>query len=398
MDSLIRKSQLKVSKTSLDFKRYLIDEIVWEDRLIGITGFRGVGKTILMLQQFKIEHKKSSNALYVTLDDYYFTRNSLLNFAEKFYSIGGRVLYLDEVHRYPNWSLEIKNLYDLYDDLKIVFSSSSALQLHKASGDLSRRAAMYDLHELSFREYLTLAGVSKLPLFTLEDIIDNHVEIASDISQKLPIIQLFKEYLEKGIYPNFKDSKGAYSDRLLSTINTVIEIDLQVFDNINFQTVYKLRMLVAMLSDSVPYKVNISSLSRDIGLSRDVILRLLKAIDRANIINSIALEGSAVGYLTKPDKLYLNNTALLFALNTNKNNFEGTKRETFFVNQMKQSHKVMSSKKADFIIDNKYTFEIGGRSKGFKQIEGLADSYVLSDDLEIGFGNKIPLWLIGMMY
>jgi len=398
MDSLIRKSQLKVSKTSLDFKRYLIDEIVWEDRLIGITGFRGVGKTILMLQQFKIEHKKSSNALYVTLDDYYFTRNSLLDFAEKFYSIGGRVLYLDEVHRYPNWSLEIKNLYDLYDDLKIVFSSSSALQLHKASGDLSRRAAMYDLHELSFREYLTLAGVSKLPLFTLEDIIDNHVEIASDISQKLPIIQLFKEYLEKGIYPNFKDSKGAYSDRLLSTINTVIEIDLQVFDNINFQTVYKLRMLVAMLSDSVPYKVNISSLSRDIGLSRDVILRLLKAIDRANIINSIALEGSAVGYLTKPDKLYLNNTALLFALNTNKNNFEGTKRETFFVNQMKQSHKVMSSKKADFIIDNKYTFEIGGRSKGFKQIEGLADSYVLSDDLEIGFGNKIPLWLIGMMY
>ena len=398
MDSLIRKSQLKVSKTSLDFKRYLIDEIVWEDRLIGITGFRGVGKTILMLQQFKIEHKKSSNALYVTLDDYYFTRNSLLDFAEKFYSIGGRVLYLDEVHRYPNWSLEIKNLYDLYDDLKIVFSSSSALQLHKASGDLSRRAAMYDLHELSFREYLTLAGVSKLPLFTLEDIIDNHVEIASDISQKLPIIQLFKEYLEKGIYPNFKDSKGAYSDRLLSTINTVIEIDLQVFDNINFQTVYKLRMLVAMLSDSVPYKVNVSSLSRDIGLSRDVILRLLKAIDRANIINSIALEGSAVGYLTKPDKLYLNNTALLCALNTNKNNFEGTKRETFFVNQMKQSHKVMSSKKADFIIDNKYTFEIGGRSKGFKQIEGLADSYVLSDDLEIGFGNKIPLWLIGMMY
>jgi len=382
----------------MNFKRYLLDEIEWDDKLIGIRGFRGVGKTTLMLQRLKMEYGNSSRALYVTLDNFYFTKNRLYDFAEQFYLNGGRALFLDEVHRYPSWSIEIKNLYDLYDDLKIVFSGSSALQLHKEDGDLSRRAAMYNLHELSFREYLELSGKAKFDSVSLNSILENHQEMALEIIKKVTIIPLFKEYLREGVYPFFKDAKGQYDDRLMNTVNVVIESDLQIIESINYKTAYKLRQLVAVLADSVPFKVNISELSRRVGLSRDVLLVLLGAMDRANLIKAIRQEGSAMGYLTKPDKIYLNNTSLLFALNSGEENIDGTVRETFFMNQMFQAHKVKSSKSGDFFVDKKYTFEVGGKGKGFKQIAGLGNSFVVADNLEFGYGNKIPLWLFGFMY
>ena len=382
----------------MNFKRYLLDEIEWDDKLIGIRGFRGVGKTTLMLQRLKMEYGNSSRALYVTLDNFYFTKNRLYDFAEEFYLNGGRALFLDEVHRYPSWSIEIKNLYDLYDDLKIVFSGSSALQLHKEDGDLSRRAAMYNLHELSFREYLELSGKAKFDSVSLNSILENHQEMALEIIKKVTIIPLFKEYLREGVYPFFKDAKGQYDDRLMNTVNVVIESDLQIIESINYKTAYKLRQLVAVLADSVPFKVNISELSRRVGLSRDVLLVLLGAMDRANLIKAIRQEGSAMGYLTKPDKIYLNNTSLLFALNSGEENIDGTVRETFFMNQMFQAHKVKSSKSGDFFVDKKYTFEVGGKGKGFKQIAGLGNSFVVADNLEFGYGNKIPLWLFGFMY
>ena len=389
---------MKVDKTSMNFKRYLLNEIEWEDRLIGIKGARGVGKSTLMLQRLKSEYGRSLNALYVTLDNFYFTKNRLFDFAEQFYLNGGRILFLDEVHRYPSWSVEIKNLYDLYDDLKIVFSGSSALQLYKADGDLSRRAAMYNLHELSFSEYLELSGKAIFPKHSLDDILNNHQEIASNIIKDIAIIPLFNKYLKEGVYPFFKEAKGQFYDRLISTINVVIEIDLQIIEGINYQTAYKLRQLVAVLADSVPFKVNVSELSRKVGLSRDVLLRLIGALDRANLVKGFHQEGSAVGYLTKPDKLYLHNTALLFALHSGKDDFAGTVRETFFMNQMIQSHQVKTSKSGDFYVDSKYTFEVGGKDKGFKQIAGKEDSYVVADNLELGYGNKIPLWLFGFMY
>ena len=382
----------------MNFKRYLLDEIEWDDKLIGIRGFRGVGKTTLMLQRLKMEYGNSSRALYVTLDNFYFTKNRLYDFAEEFYLNGGRALFLDEVHRYPSWSIEIKNLYDLYDDLKIVFSGSSALQLHREDGDLSRRAAMYNLHELSFREYLELSGKAKFDSVSLNSILENHQEMALEIIKKVTIIPLFKEYLREGVYPFFKDAKGQYDDRLMNTVNVVIESDLQIIESINYKTAYKLRQLVAVLADSVPFKVNISELSRRVGLSRDVLLVLLGAMDRANLIKAIRQEGSAMGYLTKPDKIYLNNTSLLFALNSGEENIDGTVRETFFMNQMFQAHKVKSSKSGDFFVDKKYTFEVGGKGKGFKQIAGLGNSFVVADNLEFGYGNKIPLWLFGFMY
>ncbi len=398
MEELIKYSHWKINRTSIKFRRYLLDEIEWEDRLIGIKGFRGVGKTTLMLQKLKMEYGNSPKAIYISLDNFYFTKNRLFDFAEQFYLNGGRILFLDEVHRYPSWSVEVKNLYDLYDDLKIVFSGSSALQLHKADGDLSRRAAMYSLCELSFREYLQLMGIAEFEAFFFKDILENHSEIAVKITENITVIPLFRNYLTQGVYPFFKEAKGQFYDRLVNAVNVVIEIDLPIIENINYQTAYKLRQLVAVLADSVPFKVNITELSRKVNLSRDVLLRLLSALDRANLIKGIRQDGAAVGYLTKPDKIYLNNTALLKALHSENINIDGTMRETFFMNQLMQSHKVKTSKKGDFLIDGKYTFEVGGSSKGFTQIAGIENSFVVADNLERGYGNKIPLWLFGFLY
>lgn len=387
-----------MAKTSLVFSRYVLNYIEWDDRLIGIKGAKGTGKTTVMLQRLKSVYGKSMEAMYVSLDNYYFTKNRLFDFAEEFYLMGGRILFLDEVHRYPTWSVEIKNLYDLYDDLKIVFSGSSALQLHKAEGDLSRRAAIYNLHELSFREYLELSKNIVFEKKSLEDILLNHKEIALEITNGMSIIPLFRDYLKEGAYPFFVEVKGQLYDRLLNTLNVTIESELQIIEGINYNTAYKLRQLVAVLSDCVPFKVNISDLSRTVGLSRDVLLRLLKSLDRANLIKGIQAEGSAMGYLTKPDKIYLNNTNLLLALNSGNENIDGTIRETFFMNQMMQSHIVKSSKVGDFKIDNKYVFEVGGAKKGYTQIAGTDNSFIAADNLEVGYGNKIPLWLFGFMY
>lgn len=398
METLVKYSQRKLDKTSLSFTRYLLESIEWDDRLIGIKGAKGTGKTTLMLQRLKSVYGNSMEAIYVSLDNYYFTKNRLFDFAEEFYLMGGRILFLDEVHRYPGWSLDVKNLYDLYDDLKIVFSGSSALQLHKAEGDLSRRAAIYNLHELSFREYLALSKKAIFKKYSLDEILSDHKEIALELTKDLSIIPLFKDYLKEGAYPFFAEAKGQFYDRLVNTLNVTIESELQIIEGINYHTCFKLRQLVAVLADSVPFKVNISDLSRTVGLSRDVLLRLLKALDRANLIKGIQLDGSPMGYLTKPDKIYLNNTNLLFALNSGKGNPEGTMRKVFFMNQMLQSHVVKASKTGDFLIDGKYTFETGGATKSYKQIAGTENSFIAADNMEVGYGNKIPLWLFGLMY
>lgn len=398
MEQLIKYSQIKISKTTFNFTRYLLNTIEWSDRLIGIKGSRGVGKTTLMLQRLKKEYGNSMNSMYVSLDDFYFTKNRLFDFAEQFYLMGGRILFIDEVHKYPNWSIDIKNLYDIYDDLKIVFSGSSALQIQKADGDLSRRAAIYNLHELSFREYLQLANKQSFDAYSLNEILRNHSQIAVEITKQITVIPLFNLYLREGLYPFFVEAKGQFYNRLINTINTIIESDLQIIENINYQTTYKLRQLLAVLADSVPFQVNISELSRKVQLSRDLLLRLLTALDRANLIKNLQIQGSAIGYLTKPDKIYLNNTELLFALHTGKENFECTVRETFFMNQMIQSHNVKSSKTGDFLIDEQFTFEVGGANKSYNQIAGIENSFIAADNIELGYGNKIPLWLFGFMY
>ena len=398
MEALFKRSLKLSERISLDFKRYLYDDIEWDDRLIGIAGFRGVGKTVLMLERLKEKYGNSPEAIYVTLDDFYFTKNRFADFVEEFYLNGGRTVFVDEIHRYPTWSVEFKNIYDLYDDLKIVFSGSSALEIHKADGDLSRRAAMYNLHEMSFREFLHLSGNGVFNKYSLEEILKDHIAIASEISKKIRPIPLFKDYLVRGAYPFFKEAKGRFGERLKSAINVVVEIDLTSIENINYHTTYKLKQLIAVLADTVPFKVNITELSKKVNLSRDALLRLLTALDRANLTKGIRKEGAASGYLTKPDKLYLNNATLLNALHSTNVNVDGTMRETFFMNQLIQAHKVKVSKKGDFLIDGKYTFEVGGKNKGYLQIADIKDSFIAADNLEVGYGNKIPLWLFGFLY
>jgi predicted AAA+ superfamily ATPase len=398
MENLLKYSQLRISKTSLKFVRYLHQQIEWNDRLIGITGARGTGKTTLMLQQIKMKFAHSNKAIYISLDDFYFTRNRLFEMAEDFYLRGGRYLFIDEVHKYPEWAIDLKNLYDIYVDLNIIFSGSSAIQLHQAKADLSRRAAMYHLHELSFREYLELKQGIVVETFGLDDLLKHHILLASNINRLHFVLPMFKEYLEKGVYPFFKEAKGQFYERLISTINTVIENDLMAIDNINYQTSYKLRKLISVIADSVPFKVNISELSRKTTLSRDVLLRLLKTLDEANLLKRIMQEGAPTGHLTKPDKIYLNNSTLLYALHSNQNLAVGTVRETFFMNQLIKDHDILTPKNGDFLIDHQFTFEIGGRGKTKKQIAGLENAFLAVDDTEVGYENKIPLWLFGFLY
>jgi predicted AAA+ superfamily ATPase len=398
MDNLYKHSNIRISSISTKFVRYLYDEIQWEDRLIGITGARGTGKTTLILQYIKNTFGSSYDALYISMDDFYFTNHRLFELAEDFYVNGGRTLFIDEVHKYKTWSIEVKNLYDIYSDLKIVFSGSSALQLHKADADLSRRAAIYKLHELSFREYLNLTTKHEFKKLSIERILKEHYKLTHDITTGISIIPKFKEYLEKGVYPFFIESKGQYYNRLINTINVIIENDLPSIENITYQTTGKLRKLITLIADSVPFKINISELSRKTNISRDVLLRLLNLLNRANLISGIRQKGAPTGHLTKPDKIYLNNTALLFALNTNNKLSKGTIRETFFMNQLILDHKVNSIPKGDFYINNKYTFEIGGKNKTKKQIAGIKNAYVVADDIEHGYRETIPLWLFGFLY
>jgi len=397
MQELFKYSQIKVNNVSNQFVRYLYKQISWDDRLIGITGARGTGKTTIMLQYIKSNYSNTNKVIYISMDDFYFTKNRLFDFAEEFYLHGGRYLFIDEIHKYSTWSIEIKKLYDTYPDLKIVFSGSSALQLHKSDGDLSRRAAMYHLHELSFREYLILSKELELPYYNIEEILGNHQNIISEILKVDSIIAEFKNYTERGVYPFFIETKGQFYDRLINTVNVIIETDLQTTDNINYQTIVKLKKIIALIADSVPFKINISELSRKSGLSRDVLLRLLEALDRANLINMLRQTSAPTGHLTKPEKIYLNNTALLKALNTS--NFSiGTARETFFLNQLTQKHTVTYPKQGDFLVNNKYLFEIGGKDKTNKQIASLKNAYIVADNIEFGYGNKIPLWLFGFLY
>jgi predicted AAA+ superfamily ATPase len=278
-----------------------------------------------------------------------------------------------------------------------VFSGSSALQIHKSEADLSRRAAMYKLHELSFREYLNLTKKLDLPYYSLNEIIKNHSEIALKIEIE-NIIAEFKIYLEKGVYPFFLEAKGQYYDRLINTINVIIESDLQAIDNINFQTTIKLRKILALIADSVPFKINISELSRKSGLSRDALLRLLNSLDRANLINALHQSSNPTGHLTKPDKVYLNNTAILKALNSSKYFEVGTARETFFMNQLSLNHLITYPRKGDFLVENKYLFEIGGKNKSYSQISESENAFLAIDNTEFGFGNRIPLYLFGFLY
>lgn len=397
MESVTQIYTRLLAVTPMDHFRYLYRQIDWEDRLISITGVRGAGKTILLLQYIKENFPDKRNALYASLDNIWFTRNTLTDLVEQFTAYGGTHLFLDEVHRYPNWCIEIKNIYDSYPGLHIVFTGSSMLKIFRSNTDLSRRAINYHLYGLSFREFLEFETGKKYPCLSLEEILSDHINIAANITEDLKILPLFKTYLEHGYYPFYKEGIKSYPIRLQNIVSTTLDYDLPAIENIEYATILKLKKMLMLLSSLVPFTPNMTSLSADIETNRASAMRYLNILEKAALITMLLPAGKTLNLMNKPEKIYLANSNLLQVLSISPVN-AGNQRETFFANQVKILHQINSSKKGDFIVDNKYTFEIGGKNKNYNQIKDVENSYIASDEIEMGFGNRIPLWLFGMLY
>ena len=394
MDELLNISKNKIEETPEIFSRFMLDSIDVERQLIGIKGARGCGKSTFLLQLLKRQPTKES--LYVSLDNLYFSSNSLLELASVFSKFGGKYLYIDEVHKYPNWSQEIKNIYDSYSGLRVVFTGSSALEINKGKYDLSRRALIFDLPGLSFREFLELKYGIELPVHSLENILGNHEDIAIDVLKKIKPFKYFGEYLRSGYYPFFTKEGEFYHQQLQETINLVIETDLPAIYNIDYASTLKLKKLLYVMGGMVPYIPNVNKLAQQVGTTRDSLLRFLHLMHNAHILKWLGSDAVGINFMNKPEKLYLENTNIGFSLR--KENNVGTVRETFFLNQLSQNHTVTYPKQGDFLVDEKYLFEIGGKGKDYKQISGIGNSFIAADDIEYGFGNKIPLWLFGFLY
>jgi Predicted ATPase (AAA+ superfamily) len=398
MENLYKTFYQLLNRTNFDFVRYLYPKVRWNNRLIAITGARGAGKTTMILQHIKKTFGDAPKvALYVSLDNIYFSNNRLLDFAHDFDKMGGKYLFLDEVHKYDNWSIELKNIYDSLPDLNVVFTGSSMLEIYKGKADFSRRVAHYTLNGLSFREFLLFEKGVDFSALNLEDLLENHITIASHINKKIKPLPLFQQYLKEGYYPYYKEDSEIYSDRLLHTVNMVLETDLPSIENIEVQTIKKIKQLLFIIAQRVPFTPNIKELSEILEVSRKSLLTYLIYLEKAQLVGLLQQDVSGLKTLTKPEKIYLDNSNLAFALESERPDI-GNIRETFFFNQLKTVSKVISGGKPDFKINNKYSIEVGGKNKGHEQIMGIQNAYLALDNLEYGFLNKIPLWLFGMLY
>lgn len=397
MEELYQDFNRLIESTKLDFKRYLHPEIDWDDRLISIVGPRGTGKTTLILQHIKETFPQRKKALYISLDNIWFTKTELLPTVREFYNLGGTHIFIDEVHRYPNWAIEIKNLYDSYPDLHIIFTGSSILEIYKSNADLSRRAITYHLHGLSFREFLKLEYHFDTIAISVEDVIENHVEIASKICSEIKIIPAFRAYLQNGYYPFFKEGVKRYSMRLRNVINVILENDLPAVEKIEYASIYKLRKMLMIVSSLVPYTPNMSSLSTQLEINRASVMKYFIYLQKAGLVRMLLAGQKGMSLMNKPEKIYLDNTNLIYALAPENYN-TGNVRETFFANQLSVKNSVSGALKGDFLVNEKYTFEVGGPNKTFNQIKDLENSFIAKDDIETGYGNIIPLWLFGLLY
>jgi len=397
MDSIIEKFQQKIESTSLDFVRSRINTINWNPRLIGIKGPRGVGKTTLILQYIKKNLPLDSSTLYVSLDNIWFAGNTLYSLTDQFAKRGGKYLFLDEVHKYPNWAQELKNIYDDFPKLKVVFTGSSMLEILNARADLSRRAIVYNMQGLSYREYLHLEHGIELSVLSLNEIMENHVAIARKINSKLRPLQYFNDYIRRGYYPFFREVPELYHQRLEEVVNLTLEIELPLLRQVDVAYIPKLKQLLQIISESVPFIPNVSKLSERIGINRNTFITYLYFLSEAHITRNLYKDAKGVTQLQKPDKIYLDNTNFQFAF-TASNAKEGNLRETFFANQLSFAHSVEYAEQGDFLIDRKWTFEIGGQSKTSRQVKKVKNSFVAADDIEYGNANKIPLWMFGLMY
>ncbi len=387
--SLIEFMEGQLKQTTSTFHRYMFDQISWESRMFGLVGPRGVGKSTMILQYIK-EHKDSRCIFYIGADHLYFSSHTLVETVDEFAKEGGEQIFIDEIHKYENWSRELKQIYDSHPDVKVGFTGSSVLDIYKGFADLSRRAPIFMMQGLSFREYLQLFHNIEVPVYTLDDVLSLKATVA-DVSHPLP---LFRDYLQKGYYPFAGDSD--FEIRLRQVINQTMEVDIPQYANMNASTGRKLKKLLAVIAQSVPFKPVMDSIATVVGVSRNVLPDYFLYMEQAGMIGQLRDDTGGIRGVGKVEKVYLDNTNMAYLLGGEATDI-GNIRETFFNNQLRVVSDIISSRVSDFEIDGK-TFEVGGKKKGKKQLSDAQEGYVVKDDIEFGSSNIIPLWAFGLLY
>ena len=395
MQRVVSQFYQKYAQVQTQQVRDFMHTIDWSNRFIGIKGSRGVGKTTLLLQYIRLNFEPNKNVLYVSLDHLYFLENTLYDLVSDFYKKGGLFIAIDEVHKYPNWAIEIKNIYDDMPHLRLVFTGSSLLHIQQAKADLSRRVVMYSMPGLSFREFIQFETQIQLDRYTLDEITQNHVAISIQVLQKVKPLEHFQNYLNYGYYPFYIENKKSFHQKLSEVILTVLEVDIPQYAAISVSNGVLLKKLLSVISNSVPFKPNMNAISERTGISLNTMKNYLKLLHDAQLLQLLYVEDKGMNTLGKPEKIFLNNPNLITNLGIDLD--KGSIRETFFLNQMQYQQPVFASANVDFKVAD-FEFEVGGRNKKKKQIQGIANAFVVKDDVEIGSDLNIPLWLFGFLY
>jgi uncharacterized protein len=397
MNALLEQSEYLLENTSLNFKRFLFEEIAWKNRLIGLKGARGTGKTTLCLQWLKEQGLPANKAAYFSLDDLYFTNHNLKETIAQFHKQGGKILVLDEVHKYKNWSIEIKNLHDVYADLKIIFTGSSIIDISRQQGDLSRRAIMYELPGLSYREFLGMKHNVHIPACSLEAVMNDVFTIKRGMPRGFRPLEHFAEYLQSGYYPFMMEDAQTVHRKINQLIRTIVEYDMAELKDFDIRNAKKVLQLLYVIAQQVPFKPNLVKLSEKTEIHRNSLNNYIHYLEQAKLIVALQPAGKSTAVLQKPEKIYLNNTNILFAL-AEEQVEKGNIRETFFLSQLLPLYKVQMPRQGDFLVNNRYTFEVGGKDKSQKQLAGIKNAWIVKDDLEFPVGFELPLWMFGFLY
>lgn len=398
MDTLFKKHRTLISQTNTGIVREIMKSVNWEKQLVSIRGSRGVGKTTLMRQYIKQMYGvNAGEALYCVMDSMYFTSHTLMEVAERFHLMGGKHLFLDEVHKYPTWSKELKEIIDLWPDMKITFTGSSLLQILNADADLSRRVLSYDMAGLSFREYLRFYKNIELPVHTLKEVLEDADAVCDEVCKVCHPQPLFEEYLRAGYYPFYDGDEQEYYSRIENVVSFIIDQEMTQLCGVDPAYTRKLKAMMLFLANNVPYDVNIAKLASNLELNKNTVLSYLSSMQKAELLHLLYADNKSVTKMQKPDKIYVHNPNMLCALSSNLN--VGTLRECFVVNQLSVGHTVEYGKtQGDFLIDGKITVEVGGQDKSFDQIADIPNSYILADSMEFPIGKKLPLWVVGLLY
>ncbi|MEI8112084.1 MAG: AAA family ATPase [Bacteroidia bacterium] len=392
MQNLINIHNTLQEQTKKTIRRELLDEINWDDRIIGIKGFRGVGKTTFLIDLVKEKFLNDKTCLYVNLNNFYFAKRKIISFADEFYKTGGKTLLLDQIHKYPDWASELRSCYDNFPELKIIFSASPVLRVLEGNNQLNEIARIYHLEGLSFREYLNYQSNMNFRRYSIQEIVSNHIKIAQEITQDIKPLAFFNDYLKEGFYPYFLNNNGFYNETLLKHINLALEIDVTYLNQIDLQYLPKLRKLLQIIASQVPFSPNVSKLSSDVQTSRATIMNYLRYMKNARIINMLFTNGNE-DEIKKPDLVYLHNTNLMYAIDPG-NISSKSLRQTFFYNQVGYQNQIKSSGKADFKVADQYHFSVGGKYS----VPAEVGYFAAADMIEVGNENVIPLWLFGFLY